>query len=89
VHFLFPRLHLIGVINRGEGCFDPHLMAEILEDVAIELLNIVDRYLSWYPETTYYVPQKNLLSLAASMLTRGFASIYFVKYSTATIVKVP
>jgi hypothetical protein len=30
-------------------------MTEILEDMTIELLGVVDCYLSRYPKTTYYV----------------------------------
>jgi hypothetical protein len=62
----------------------PHLMVEILECVSVELLGTIDCYLSGHSEPAYYVLQKNLLSHAASMLTRGFTSMHFEKYSTVT-----
>jgi hypothetical protein len=72
------------MIHLGESYFDPHLVAEILENVTVKLLDIVDSYLSGHSKMADYVLlEKNLLSPAATILIRGFASIYLVKYSTA------
>jgi hypothetical protein len=59
-------------------------LAEILEYVAIELLGVANTYLSRHPKMAYYVLPEKPFSPAAAMLTRGFASIQFEKYSTTT-----
>jgi hypothetical protein len=44
----------------GESYFDPHLVAEILENVTVKLLGIVDSYLSGHSEMADYVlPKKS------------------------------
>jgi hypothetical protein len=44
----------------GESYFDPHLVAEILENVTVKLLDIVDSYLSGHSEMADYVlPKKS------------------------------
>jgi hypothetical protein len=43
------------VIDRGESFFDSYLIAEIFEDIIVELLGIIDRYLFWYSKPADYV----------------------------------
>jgi hypothetical protein len=43
------------MIYQCESCFDPHLVAKILEYVTIELLGIVNCYIFSHSEMTYYV----------------------------------
>jgi hypothetical protein len=52
--------------------------------VTVELLVIVNYYLSGHSKSAYYVLPEEPFNTAAAILTRGFASIHFVKYSTAT-----
>jgi hypothetical protein len=59
-------------------------MAEILENMAVKLFGNIDCYHSQHSEVADYVLPKTILSPTVAMLTRGFASIHLVKYSTAT-----
>jgi hypothetical protein len=59
-------------------------MAKILENVTVKLLALLTVIFLGTLKRHIIFFQKNLLSSIAAMLTRGFASIHLVKYSTAT-----
>jgi hypothetical protein len=57
-------------------------MSEFFKDVAIKLLDIVNSYTL---KRQIIFCQKNHLSPAATILTRGFTTIHLVKYLTTTM----
>jgi hypothetical protein len=59
-------------------------MAKILEYVTAKLLGISTIIFLGNPAQHIMFCQENIPSPAATMLTRGFASIHLVKYSTDT-----
>jgi hypothetical protein len=56
----------------------PHLMVEILKNVAVKLLGIVDGSLSGHSEVADYVLPEKSLRPTTAILTRAFVSIHLV-----------
>jgi hypothetical protein len=75
------------VIYRCERDLHSNLLAEIFEHYVIEILRIVDCNVSGNAVTTDNVLPEVLIEVELTLVS-DFASIHFVKYSTATTVKV-
>jgi hypothetical protein len=87
---IIPLYHLVRlrVVNGCEGNLRSDLMAKILEHVVIKQLGVVDCDVSHDAIAIDDILLENFLMVGELMFVTGFASIHFVKYSTATMAKV-
>jgi hypothetical protein len=76
------------VIHRWECNLHSDLLAKILEHCTVKVLCIVDYYVPGDTTAADDLLPEKFLIVTELTLVRSFASTHFIKYSTATTVKV-